>query len=141
MTNPAHTYRVLSLPGPLLAAMRRARDQAGITNARFLAAAVENHLPSLVGNLQQLGFDSRGRDSRTTRLPFSDEDAVIDQLREAAETVGLPMTRLLELCLVAAIQRTEKPKRGRGRRPKSDETAKTKSETPQTATLKEHVRM
>ena len=56
--------------------------------------------------------------------------AVLGQLKEGAETINLPATRLLELCLVAAVQPRETPKRRRRRRPKSDEAARPNSKRP-----------
>jgi hypothetical protein len=124
------TYRVIRLPQSLLTAIRNARDQAEVTNAQFISDAVENHLPKFVTELCRLGFGDREGVMSTSRLPFADESAVLGQLREASESVGLPVTRLLELCLVATIQQTEVPKRRRGRRTKSGESAGTKSKRP-----------
>jgi hypothetical protein len=124
MSDPV-IYRVFKLPAPLLTAMRLTRDQVKTTNVRFLAEAVDSHLPSLVEELQRLGFGVHRGDQRVARLPFSDESATLSLLRDAAETVGLPATKLLELCLVAAVQPHAKPKRQR-RRSKSVETVERK---------------
>ena len=98
------TYRVVKLPESLLTAVRKKRDQDETTNASFVAAAVEDHLPRLIEELQRIGFGVYAGDTRTARLPFSDDAAVLGQLKEGAETINLPATRLLELCLVAAVQ-------------------------------------
>ena len=45
---PDVIYRVIQLPEALLAAMREFRDRTETTNAKVLATAVENNLPSLV---------------------------------------------------------------------------------------------
>jgi hypothetical protein len=118
-------YRVFKLPASLLTAMREKRDQVETTNARFLAEAIDSHLPNLVKELQRLGFGVHGGDQQVARLPFS-ESVTLSLLKDAAETVGLPSTKLLELCLVAAVQPHSK-QRQRRRRPKSEETADTTS--------------
>ncbi len=123
-------YRVFKLPESLLTAMREKRDEVETTNVRFLADAVDSHLPGLVEELQRLGFGVHGGDQQMARLPFSDESATLSLLKEAAETVGLPATKLVELCLVAAVQPRETPKRRRRRRPKLDEAARTNSKRP-----------
>ena len=116
-------YRVFKLPESLLPAMREKRDEVETTNVRFLADAVDRHLPGLVEDLQRLGFGVHGGDRQMARLPLSDESATHSLLNEAAVTVGLPATKLVELCLVAAVQPRDTPKRRRRRRPKSDEIA------------------
>ena len=123
-------YRVFKLPESLLTAMREKRDEVETTNVRFLADAVDSHLPRLIEELRRLGFGVHGGDQQMARLPLSDESATLSLLREAAETVGLPATKLVELCLVAAVQPRETPKRRRRRRPKSDEAARTNSKRP-----------
>ena len=120
-------YRVLKVPESLLTAMRKERDDAQTTNAQFLAGAVDDHLPRLVSDLQRLGFTGREETRRAARLPFSDDDATLGRLREASESVGLPTTKLLELCLVAAVRPPESPKPRRRRRTQSKETTKRKS--------------
>jgi hypothetical protein len=119
MSDPV-IYRVFKLPASLLTAMREKRDQVETTNVRFLAEAVDSHLPNLVEELQRLGFGVHGGDQKVARLPFTDEAVTLGQLKEAAETVGLPVTRLLELCVVATLRPQEQPRRRRGRRPRSD---------------------
>jgi hypothetical protein len=131
MPAAANTYRVVKVPDSLLIAMRTARDQSKTTNAHFLADAVNVHLPGLVAELQRLGFGTRGESLRAARLPFSDECGTIGQLKDASENVGLPATKLLELCLTAAVRPPEEPKRRRGRKPKLAETAEKKSRRPQ----------
>lgn len=116
-------YRVFKLPTSLLAAIRDKRDQVETTNVRFLADAVDSHLPSLVKELQRLGFGLHGGDQQVARLPFS--GATLSLLRTAAEVVDLPTTKLLELCLVAALHPHTRPKRRR-RRSKSVKTVETK---------------
>ena len=108
-------YRVIKLPASLLTAMREKRDQVETTNVRFLAEAVDSHLPNLVKELQRLGFGLHGGAQQAARLPFSDESATLSLLRDAAEMVGLPSTKLLELCLVAALYPHTRPKRRRQR--------------------------
>ena len=49
-------YRVVRFSQPLLTAMRTARDAAQTTNARFIAAAVDDHLPGLLKELKRIGF-------------------------------------------------------------------------------------
>lgn len=115
-------YRVFKLPESLLTAMREKRDEVETTNVRFLADAVDSHLPRLIEELRRLGFGVHGGDQQVARLPLSDESATLSLLREAAETVGLPATKLVELCLAAAVQPRETPKRRRRRRPKSGDT-------------------
>ena len=124
------TYRVVKLPESLLTAVRKKRDQDETTNASFVAAAVEDHLPRLIEELQRIGFGVYAGDTRTARLPFSDDAAVLGQLKEGVEIINLPATRLLELCLVAAVQPRETPKRRRRRRSKSDGAARTDSKRP-----------
>jgi len=124
------TYRVVKLPDSLLTAVREKRDHDETTNANFLATAVENHLPRLIEELQRLGFGAYAGDTKTARLPFSDDAAVLGQLKEGAELVGLPTTRLLELCLVAAVTPGEGRKRRRRRTPKSNKVAKANSKGP-----------
>lgn len=111
------TYRVVKLPEPLLTAVREKRDQDQTTNASFVAAAFEDHLPRLLEELQRIGFGIYAGDARTARLPFSDDAAVLGQLRDGTELVGLPATRLLELCLVAAVQPRKTRRRRRSRKP------------------------
>ena len=118
-------YRVFKLPASLLTSMREKRDQVETTNVRFLADAIDSHLPNLVKELQRLGFGLHGGDQQVARLPFSDESATLSLLRDAAEMVGLPTTKLLELCLVAALHPHTRPKRRR-RRSKSVKTVETK---------------
>ena len=127
MSDTGTVYRVLRVPKSLLAAMREQRDKTQTTNVQFLAAAVDDHLPRLVSDLQRLGFTSRGEARQAARLPFSDDDATLGRLREAADTVGLPTTKLLELCLVAAVRPPDSPKPRRRRRTRSKETTKRKS--------------
>jgi hypothetical protein len=91
MSDPV-IYRVFKLPASLLTAMREKRDQVETTNVRFLAEAVDSHLPNLVEELQRLGFGVHGGDQKVARLPFTDEAVTLGQLKEAAETVGLPAT-------------------------------------------------
>jgi hypothetical protein len=124
------TYRVVKLPETLLTAVREKRDQSETTNASFLATAVENHLPRLIDELQRLGFGTHGGSLATARFPFSDEAAVLGQLKEGAELVGLPATRLLTLCLVAAVTPGEGRKRRRRRTSKSNRAAKANSKRP-----------
>ena len=91
-------YRVFKLPESLLTAMREKRDEVETTNVRFLADAVDRHLPGLVEDLQVLGFGVHGGDQQMARLPVSDESATHHSLlNEAAATVGLPATKLVEL--------------------------------------------
>ena len=123
----ASTYRVVNLPESLLVTMREARDHAETTNAQFLADAVDRHLPRLVHDLQRLGMGAYSGHLKPARLPFSDDDATLGRLREAADTVGLPVTKLLELCLVAAVRPPESPKPRRRRRTQAKETTKRKS--------------
>jgi len=100
-------FRVFKLPESLLTAMREKRDEVETTNVCFLADAVDSHLPRLIEELRRLGFGVHGGDQQVARLPLSDESATLSLLREAAETVGLPATKLVELCLVAAVQPRE----------------------------------
>ena len=130
MPAAANTYRVVKVPDSLLVAMRTARDQSKTTNAHFLAAAVNVHLPGLVAELQRLGFGTRGESLRQPDYPFPTRCATLGQLKEASENVGLPATKLLELCLTAAVRPPEEPKRRRGRKPKAEETTEKKSERP-----------
>ncbi len=123
-------YRVFKLPESLLTAMREKRDEVETTNVRFLSDAVDSHLPRLIEELRRLGFGVHGGDQQVARLPLSDESATLSLLREAAETVRLPATKLVELCLVAAVQPRETPKRRRRRRSKSDGAARTNSKRP-----------
>ena len=123
-------YRVVKLPETLLTAVREKRDQEETTNASFVAAAVEDHLPRLIEELQRIGFGVCAGDTKTARLPFSDDAAVLGQLKEAAEMVGLPTTRLLKLCLVTAVTPGEGWKRRRRRTPKSNKVAKANSKGP-----------
>ena len=71
----AFIYRVFKLPESLLTAMREKRDEVKTTNVRFLADAVDRHLPGLVEDLQRLGFGVHGGDQQMARLPLSDESA------------------------------------------------------------------
>ena len=128
MSDPV-IYRVIKLPASLLTAMREKRDQVETTNVRFLAEAIDSHLPNLVKELQRLGFGLHGGDQQVARLPFSEESAILSLLRDAAETVGLPSTKLLELCLVAALHPHARPKRRR-RRSKSVKTVEKKPGRP-----------
>jgi len=130
MSETNNTHRVIKLPDTILAAMRTARDQTKTTNANFLATSVDTHLSGLVAELQRLGFSARGDSVRAARLPFSDENATLGQLKEASEVVGLPATKLLELCLIAAVRSREETKRRRGRPPKSIESAGVESTEP-----------
>ena len=127
MADTGTIHRVLKVPESLLAAMREQRDQTQTTNAQFLAAAVDEHLPRLVSDLQRLGFTGCEETRRAARLPFSDDEATLGRLREAADAVGLPVTKLLELCLVAAVRPAESPKPRRRRRAQTKETTKRKS--------------
>lgn len=110
------TYRVMKLPETLLISVREKRDQDETTNASFVAAAVEEHLPRLIEELQRIGFGVYAGDTRTARLPFSDDAAVLGHLKEGTELVGLPATRLLELCLAAAVEPGKTRRRRRGRK-------------------------
>jgi len=120
-------YRVVRFPQTLLTAMRAARDAAESTNARYIANVVDDRLPELLDDLKRIGFGAFAGKSQTARLPFSDESATLGQLKEAAETVGLPMTKLLELCMVAAVRARQNPKRQRQTKRKSDKSAETAS--------------
>ena len=121
-------YRVIKLPASLLAAMREKRIRS--RRRRPLPRwTVDIHLPNLVKELQRLGFGLHGGDQQVARLPFSEESAILSLLRDAAETVGLPSTKLLELCLVAALHPHARPKRRR-RRSKSVKTVEKKPGRP-----------
>jgi hypothetical protein len=130
MSDSTNTYRVLKIPDTILTAMRRARDQIKTTNVDFLATSVDNYLPGLVAELQRLGFTACDESARAARLPFSDEHATLGQLKEASEVVGLPVTKLLELCLIARLRCPQEPKRRRSRRSKSVKSARTQSRRP-----------
>jgi len=121
MSDAAIVYRVITMPDSLLNMMREERDRRKATNVQFLSIVVNEHLPTLVAALKTLGFQTLNDKKRTVRLPFSDEDATLGQLREACEETGLPATKLLELCLVTATRSSAatKPRRRR-RRSKSD---------------------
>jgi len=69
-------YRVFTLPESLLTAMRKKRDEVETTNVRFLADAVDRHLPNLAEELQRLGFGVHDGDHQMARLPLSDEDVI-----------------------------------------------------------------
>ena len=97
----------------------------GKERREVLLRFVDYHLPGLVEELQRLGFGVHGGNQLTARLPLSDEFATLSLLREAAETVGLPAARLLEICLVAAV----KPREGRKRRRRRSPTIKASSLT------------
>uniref|UniRef100_UPI0030EF0D84 hypothetical protein n=1 Tax=Symmachiella dynata TaxID=2527995 RepID=UPI0030EF0D84 len=113
------TYRVIKLPQNLRDATRKKRDEQGITNEQLVASAVDEHLPSLLDNLRQLGFGSHRGKMATARFPFSDKAKTLDKLRRASNEVSLPSVQLLNICLALATA-TPKPKeRGKRRgRPK-----------------------
>jgi len=69
--------------------------------------AIEQHLSRILEALIELGFDRLVGESRPMRLPFADEYGTLDLLRESSETIGLPATHLLTLCLAAATKETE----------------------------------
>jgi hypothetical protein len=97
------TYRVLKLPLPLRQAIRKTRDEKGVTNQKFVEAAVETHLPVLLDSLRQLGFGSHRGKFANARLPFSDKAKILDILRQASNEVQIPTVRLLEICLASAV--------------------------------------
>ena len=66
----AVTYRVFKLPESLLTAMREKRDEVETTNVRFLADAVDSHLPKLIEELRRLGFGVHGGDQRMAGYRF-----------------------------------------------------------------------
>ena len=111
MTTPDATYRVVRLPEPLRDRFKKARDARQLTNADFIGQAVEAHLPRLLEGLTTLGFSSLTGKTHATRLPFPDQYATLDVLREASQSIGLPATQLLALCLSAAT--AESPRQNR----------------------------
>lgn len=115
MSDPV-VYRVFKIPEPTVTAMRTERNKRKETNAVFVAAAVDSSLPNLVQELTRLGFVANEGEAVTTRLPFSDEAATLGLLREASEATGLPVSKLLNLCLAASVGTTGTKKRRRRRR-------------------------
>jgi len=124
MTNPDVKYRVVRIPDTLRAAIRATRDAKEQTNAEFVGKAVENHLPRIVEALVTLHFPSLLGEVRPMRLPFADDYGTLDLLRESSETVGLPATHLLTLCLAAATKEFESTSNRRTRRRQSAARAK-----------------
>lgn len=124
MTNLDAKYRVVRLPESLREAIRQARDAKKQTNAEFVGKAVEDQLPTLMKALTKLGFDRLVGEARPIRLPFADKYGGLDLLRQASETVALPATHLLTLCLAAATKETESTSTRRTRRRQSAARAK-----------------
>ena len=77
--------------------MNQVRTARAQTIREFIQAAVETELPKITKSLDELGIGPMGGDGKPTRLPLT--DAILDQLRAAAETTGLPGTLLLAACL------------------------------------------
>ena len=96
------TYRVVRLPAALRTAIRGKRDEKGVTNEEFVRESVEQHLPKLVSNLQEIGFGSARRNVGAIRLPFSDQAKTLDSLRRASNDIKIPTVLLLEICLQSA---------------------------------------
>ena len=113
------TYRVIKLPQNLRDAIRKQRDELGITNEALVAAAVDDHLSTLCDNLKQLGFGSHRGKIATARLPFADKAKTLDKLRRASNEVSLPSVQLLNICLALATAMPKLKERGKRRgRPK-----------------------
>ena len=89
--------RVYRLSKSLRAQMNQVRTARAETIREFIETAVGNELPKITKGLDELGISPMGGDGKPTRLPLS--DAILDQLRAAAETTGLPGTLLIAACL------------------------------------------
>ena len=113
-------YRVLRLPSTLRTAMKEARESSGQTNAQFLAQVVDRNLPSVVKQLEQIGFGRVAGKVQTARLPFSEEAGTLATLRDASDKVQIPATQLLQICLASALGETP-AKATRRRRRKSSQ--------------------
>jgi len=110
-------HRVFPLGDSAREAVRTGRAASSQTNQQFIAAAVTARLPVLVTRLQELGFGQADQ-ARPVRLPFSTEAGTLAALRAASNTVGVPASQLLALCLLTTAADKEQPapaKRRRGR--------------------------
>ena len=96
-------YRVIKLPATLRTAMQQARDASEQTNAQFLTSVVDAQLPTLVSQLEQLGFGHDPGPAQHARLPFSETAGTWADLRDASDKLQIPATRLLQVCIASAI--------------------------------------
>lgn len=108
-------FRVIRLSDSFRESLRQAREAKGTTNATFIAETVGTHLPKIVESLRTLGFLSDNGPKRPARLPFLDSAGTLRVLRNASQETGIPATRLLIACLVAATQARPRKRRRRAR--------------------------
>ena len=124
-------YRVVRLPAKLRTAMKDAREANEQTNAQFLAQVVAENLPSLVKQLETIGFGRIPGGISSARLPFSEEAGTLVELRRASNQVQLPATQLLQICLAMAVGETPASGKRRGYRKASQaKTSSRKRKTP-----------
>lgn len=94
--------RVLRLPPALRLAARQARDKAAVSMQEWLAAAVRQHLATVVSELSAAGLERPKGPTVLARWLFSTDTLAV--LRQASDSTGLPAKTLL--CLVVARQAT-----------------------------------
>jgi hypothetical protein len=86
--------------------MSIARATTGKTVAEFLTAAIDEHLPQIVADLEAIGVPAKISDSaRPARLPM--DPRLIAILNSAAKVTGIPTTRLLAACIQRASRSQE----------------------------------
>jgi len=101
-------FRVFQIPEDLRTAVNESRSNQHQTLRAFLGAAIQQKLPQLVQQLQEI-LPSLQTDRRPIRLPFSAD--LLEQLRTASEATGRPSTRLLLTALARACQASSQPRR------------------------------
>ena len=90
-------FRVIRIADSLRDAIKTTRDARETTNAALIEAAVNGNLEDLTTALQALGFESDDVPKRPARYQISDE--LQSELRQASDTVNIPATQLLAICL------------------------------------------
>jgi hypothetical protein len=103
-------FRVIRIADSLRDEIKQARDARGTTNAALVEAAVNGNLEDLTTALRALGFDADDAPKRPARYQISDE--LQAELRQASESVNVPATQLLTICLK---RETAKPAAARAR--------------------------
>lgn len=82
--------------------MTIARTAESKTIGEFLAAAIVEHLPQIVAELQAVGIPGVSRHTRPARLPL--DATMLSNLKEGAQATGVPASRLLSACLDRACR-------------------------------------
>lgn len=99
--------RVVHLPIDLKKAFQARRENEDTSNEELVSVICSKHLPALVAELLSSGV-RHSTGLKPARWPFRKE--VLDSLREASHTTGVPASHLLVACLRRALPEGAKRK-------------------------------